>query len=84
MNNFKAAMALLLIFSVTPKVFSAEMTENTTGKEKIGMVSASGALTMDEVVAELSRKADQKGARTFKVLALGGSNHMYGVAEIYK
>ena len=54
------------------------------GKEKIGVVSASNAYTLDELSDALSRKADGQGATSFKILSTTGNNRLHGVAEIYK
>lgn len=53
-------------------------------KKKIGVVSASNALTLDELSTALSRKADEQGATSFKILSATGNNRLHGVAEIYK
>ncbi|ORJ48293.1 multiple stress resistance protein BhsA (plasmid) [Kluyvera intermedia] len=54
------------------------------GKEKIGVVSASNAFTLDELSDVLSRKADEQGATSFKILSITGDNRLHGVSEIYK
>ncbi|MGB3256279.1 YdgH/BhsA/McbA-like domain containing protein [Buttiauxella gaviniae] len=54
------------------------------GKLKIGVVSASNAYTLDELSNTLSRKADEQGATSFKILSSTGNNRLHGVAEIYK
>ncbi|WP_029685479.1 DUF1471 domain-containing protein [Tatumella saanichensis] len=54
------------------------------GKEKIGVVSTSNAYTLDELSDVLSRKADEQGATSFKILSTAGDNRLHGVAEIYK
>lgn len=53
------------------------------GKEKIGVVSASNAYTLDDLSNALSRKADEQGATSFKILSTTGNNRLHGVAEIY-
>ncbi|TGC10163.1 hypothetical protein CRG93_06510 [Escherichia sp. E2593] len=53
-------------------------------KKKIGVISASNALTLDELSNALSRKADEQGATSFKILSTTGNNKLHGVAEIYK
>jgi hypothetical protein len=41
-------------------------------------------LTLDELSTALSRKADEQGATSFKILSATGNNRLHGVAEIYK
>ncbi|RZM93365.1 multiple stress resistance protein BhsA [Escherichia sp. E4208] len=64
--------------------FAAQEINHTDGKEKIGVISASNALTLDELSNALSRKADEQGATSFKILSTTGNNKLHGVAEIYK
>lgn len=75
--------ALLSLFTIN-SAFSAQAISSDAGKEKIGVVSASGATTLDELVAKLAGQADKEGASSFKVLSTTGKNKLHGVAEIYK
>lgn len=84
MKLFSFAMTALLILGATEQAFSAEQITDSTGKQKIGVVSASNALTLDELVNQLAEKADRQGASSFKVLSTTGNNKMHGDAEIYK
>lgn len=52
------------------------------GKEKISVVSVSNAYTLDDLSNALSRKADEQGATSFKILSTTGNNRLHGVAEI--
>ncbi|WP_333501128.1 DUF1471 domain-containing protein [Kluyvera genomosp. 2] len=75
--------ALLSLFTVN-SAFSAQVITSDAGKVKMGVVSASGASTLDELVAQLSTQADKQGASSFKVLSATGNNKLHGVAEIYQ
>ncbi|EPB2134394.1 DUF1471 domain-containing protein [Klebsiella pneumoniae] len=61
---------------------AAQEINHADGKEKIGVVSASNAYTLDELSDALSRKADEQGATSFKILSTTGNNRLHGVAEI--
>ena len=63
---------------------AAQEINHADGKEKMGVVSASNAYTLDELSDALSRKADEQGATSFKILSTTGNNRLHGVAEIYK
>ena len=63
---------------------AAQEINHADGKEKIGVVSASNAYTLDELSNALSRKADEQGATSFKILSTTGHNRLHGVAEVYK
>ncbi len=64
--------------------FAAQLINHVDGKEKIGVVSAGNAYTLDDLSNELSRKADAQGASAYKILSTSGHNRLHGVAEIYK
>ena len=63
---------------------AAQEINHPEGKEKIGVVSAGNAYTVDELSNALSRKAERQGATSFKILSTTGNNWLHGVAEIYK
>lgn len=83
-------MKALLITTLVMGVISvnaasaAQEINHTDGKQKIGVVSASNAYTLDDLSNALSRKADEQGATSFKILSTMGNNRLHGVAEIYK
>ncbi|HCS5125472.1 TPA: DUF1471 domain-containing protein [Escherichia coli] len=63
---------------------AAQEINHADGKEKICVVSTSNAYTLDDLSNALSRKADEQGATSFKILSTTGNNRLHGVAEIYK
>lgn len=78
---------LLMGFISVNAASAAQEINHADGKEKIGVVSASNAYTLDDLSNALSRKADEQGARLFKkvgILSTTGNNRLHGVAEIYK
>lgn len=77
-------IALFMGFGAVNMAMASQEINHSEGKEKMGVISVSDAYTMDDLVSELARKADQKGATSFKVLSVTGSNKVHGTAEIYK
>lgn len=75
---------LVMGFISASAASAAQEINRADGKEKIGVVSASNAYTLDELSDVLSRKADEQGATSFKILSTTGDNRLHGVAEIYK
>ncbi|EMM2114657.1 DUF1471 domain-containing protein [Klebsiella pneumoniae] len=75
---------LVMGFISVSSASAAQEINHADGKEKIGVVSASNAYTLDELSDALSRKADGQGATSFKILSTTGNNRLHGVAEIYK
>jgi len=84
MQRITFILAALFILSTTQSAFSAVQINDSTGKQRIGVVSVSNALTLDELVNQLAEKADRQGASAFRVLATTGNNKLHGDAEIYK
>ncbi|MCR9030889.1 DUF1471 domain-containing protein [Citrobacter amalonaticus] len=76
--------ALVMGFISVNAASAAQEINHPDGKEKIGVVSASNAYTLDELSNALSRKADEQGATSFKILSATGNNRLHGVAEIYR
>ncbi|MBK0018391.1 DUF1471 domain-containing protein [Kosakonia cowanii] len=75
---------LIMGFISVNAASAAQEINQADGKEKMGVVSASNAYTLDELSDVLSRKADEQGATSFKILSTTGDNRLHGVAEIYK
>ena len=76
--------SLVMGFITVNAASAAQEINHADGKEKLGVVSASNAYTLDELSDVLSRKADEQGATSFKILSTTGDNRLHGVAEIYK
>ncbi|MDC9606338.1 YdgH/BhsA/McbA-like domain containing protein [Xenorhabdus griffiniae] len=83
MKNVKNIIAILALSAVSFGTFAATEVQVAKG-EKIGVVSASGAATLDSLTAELSKKADESGATYFRIVSANGQNQLTGIAEIYK
>ena len=80
----KALLIATLVMGVisVSSASAAQEINHADGKEKIGVVSASNAYTLDELSDALSRKADEQGATSFKIMSTTGNNRLHGVAEI--
>ncbi|BET98379.1 multiple stress resistance protein BhsA [Xenorhabdus taiwanensis] len=83
MKNIKTIIAILALNAVSFGSFAATEVQVAKG-EKIGVVSVSGAETLDSLTAILSKKADEAGATYFRIVSAHGQNQLNGVAEIYK
>ncbi|ORM71774.1 YdgH/BhsA/McbA-like domain containing protein [Pantoea rwandensis] len=84
MKKFAASIIVLSGFFAINSAFAVDVIHDTTGKQKMGVVSASGAYSLDSLTDKLSAEAKAEGATSIKIVAAGGENKMYGVAEIYK
>ncbi|WP_437614138.1 YdgH/BhsA/McbA-like domain containing protein [Erwinia sp. V71] len=80
----KTVLAVALLSGFSASVFAATEVRNDAGHEVTGHISVAGASTVDEVVAGLNKKAEQAGAASFKVTAVGGKDKLWGNAELLK
>lgn len=79
-------LSLILSAAATMPAFAAKEVNNAQGLVKIGTVSdsSSNALSLSDLNENLSMKADKAGASAYRIIAAGGNNSYYGVAEIYR
>ena len=84
MKKYSVAIIALTALLSLNTAFAVELVNDATGKTKIGVVSASGAYSLDNLTHKLSVKAEKEGASSMRIIAAGGENKMQGVAEIYK
>lgn len=77
-------IGLIACMGTTNIACAAQKINDTQGKQKIGVVSAGNQLTLDSLSSVLSRKADEKGARYYKITSASGNNKMHGTAEIFR
>lgn len=75
-----ALMSVMAVHSAN----AAEYTEDTAGKQSMGVITANGAYSLDSLTRKLSEKADEQGASSFKIISASGNNKLHGTAEIYK
>ncbi|MBD2791323.1 DUF1471 domain-containing protein [Xenorhabdus sp. 42] len=83
MKAIKNIMAVLALGAVSFGSFAATEVQVAQG-EKIGVVSVAGTETLDALTKELSKKADEAGAKYFRIISASGQNQLNGTAEIYK
>ncbi|MBP6122004.1 MULTISPECIES: YdgH/BhsA/McbA family protein [Providencia] len=77
---FAAALAL---GAVSFGSMAAEEVQHSS-QPATGYVSVTGAVSVNDLTAQLAKKADEAGATSFRVISAGGENEMNGVAAIYK
>ncbi len=75
--------AVLALSAVSFGSMAATEVQNST-QAPTGVVSVSNIDTLADVTAALSKKADESGATSFRIISAGGENLMGGTAEIYK
>lgn len=85
MKNVKMILAAVILGSVSVSSFAAMETTMPQGKTLIGSVSdSSGSTMLSELKDNLAAKAQAAGASSYRIVAAGGNNVLFGTADIYK
>lgn len=86
MKTIKYAVAAVALSALSFGAFAAEPVSSTQaqGMNKIGVVSAEGATTLDGLEAKLAEKAAAAGASGYTITSANGNNKLSGTAVIYK
>ena len=86
MKNIKFAVAAIDLSTLSFGVFAAEPVSSTQAQSmnKIGVVSADGATTLDGLEAKLAEKAAAACATGYSITSSFGKDKMSGTAVIYK
>jgi len=85
MKNFKLTLAAIALTTVSFTSFAADLVNSEPQQqEKIGVISASGASNLSSLEAKLAEKADQAGAKSFRITSASGDNKLHGTAVIYQ
>ncbi|MDY0890289.1 MULTISPECIES: DUF1471 family protein YbiJ [Kosakonia] len=86
MNAIKYAVAAVALSTLSFGAFAAQSVNPAQAGElnKIGVVSAHGATTLDGLEARLAEKAKAEGASGYSILSTTGNNKLSGTAVIYK
>ena len=86
MKTIKYAVAVLTLCGFSFATFAAQSVNpaQTDEMNKIGVVSAHGATTLDGLEARLAAKAQAAGATGYSITSTSGNNKLNGTAVIYK
>ncbi|SXF99589.1 outer membrane protein [Klebsiella variicola] len=72
-----------LLTTLTLPAMAEDNIRQTTARQPTGVVSISGASTLDELTQSLARKAEDAGASDYRIISAGGKNKLNGTAVIY-
>ncbi|PVZ84801.1 hypothetical protein C9426_21845 [Serratia sp. S1B] len=86
MKNIKYFALSAILSMATFTSFAAEPVnqQQAVNLSKVGVVSAGQASTLDALEQQLAAKAAAQGASSYRIISAGGSDLLYGSAEIYK
>lgn len=86
MKTIKYAVAAIVLSTLSFGAFAAQAISPAQAQSmnKVGVVSADGATTLDGLEAQLAEKAAAAGATGYSITSANGNNKMSGTAVIYK
>ncbi|RJK66974.1 hypothetical protein CMV60_09520 [Serratia marcescens] len=85
MKNVKIFATAVLLATASFATFAADLptSQPAADAQKIGVVTVSGAANLSALESELASKAAASGASSYRIVAAGGQNKLYGTAEIF-
>ncbi len=86
MKTIKYAVAAIALSTLSFGAFAAQAISPAQAQSmnKVGVVSADGATTLDGLEAKLAEKATAAGATGYSITSAIGKDKMSGTAVIYK
>jgi multiple stress resistance protein BhsA len=77
------AAALLSGLSFT-SVAAQQVSSTPLDQQRVGVISATGSSNLTSLEQQLSEKASDAGAKSFRITSTSGSNNLHGTAILYK
>jgi Protein of unknown function (DUF1471). len=88
MKNITKAIIATITLTTTAFAYAASpqmiTREDARTLQKVGVVSASGFTTLDDLVASLNMKAADAGASHYRITSTTGHNLLSGTATLYR
>ncbi|AVV37948.1 multiple stress resistance protein BhsA [Pantoea vagans] len=81
--NMIVAAAVLSGLSFA-SVAAQQVSSTPLDQQKIGVISATGSTNLTSLEQQLSEKASDVGAKSFRITSTSGSNNLHGTAILYK
>jgi len=85
MKNVKSLFAIAILSSLSfASVAAVQVDATPAGQQKVGHISANAGTNIASLEAELAQKADEMGAKSYRITSVTGPNTLHGTAVIYK
>lgn len=85
MKNVKTLALAAVLSSLSFASFAAVEVQSTpVDQHKVGNIAVSAGPNLASLEQELSQKADEMGAKSFRITSVSGPNSLHGTAVIYK
>lgn len=65
-------------------VAAQQVSSTPLDQQKIGVISATGSTNLLSLEQQLSEKAGDAGAKSFRITSTSGSNNLHGTAVLYR
>lgn len=65
-------------------VAAQQVSSTPLDQQKIGVISATGSTNLTSLEQQLSEKASDVGAKSFRITSTSGSNNLHGTAVLYR
>lgn len=85
MKNITALFTAAVLSSLSFASFAAvEVQAAPTGQQEVATVGVRANSNLTSVEDQLAQKADQLGAKSFRITSVTGSDNLHGTAVLYK
>lgn len=85
MKHSSLMVTAALLSSISFASVAAQQVSSTPlDAQKIGVISATGSTNLISLEQQLSEKASDVGAKSFRITSTSGNNNLHGTAILYK
>ncbi|CAM7564761.1 Multiple stress resistance protein BhsA [Phytobacter diazotrophicus] len=85
MKNVKTLIAAAVLSSLSFASFAAVEVQNApAGQQEVAVIGTSAGANLSSVEDQLAQKADEMGAKSFRITSVTGSDTLHGTAVLYK
>ncbi|AMG58688.1 multiple stress resistance protein BhsA [Pantoea vagans] len=85
MKRINMMVAAVVLSGLSFASVAAQQVSSTPlDQQKIGVISATGSTNLTSLEQQLSEKASDVGAKSFRIISTSGSNNLHGTAILYK
>nr|WP_024968008.1 DUF1471 domain-containing protein [Pantoea sp. IMH] len=84
MKNVKMTLAALALTALSFNSFAVVQVDSApSDQQKAGVISATAGANLTSLESQLAEKAEQAGAKSFRITSTSGQNNLHGTAVIY-
>ncbi|MDQ0628956.1 YdgH/BhsA/McbA-like domain containing protein [Pantoea agglomerans] len=85
MKNINMMVVAAVLSGLSFASVAAQQVSSTPlDQHKIGVISATGSTNLLSLEQQLSEKASDAGAKSFRITSTSGSNNLHGTAVLYR